>query len=57
MLNHCVLSGNLGQDPETRFYSEDQQLTSFNLAFRVNKNRTGWVRVVCFGRLSEVAAQ
>ncbi len=57
MLNHIVLSGNLGADPETRFYAEDQQLTSFNLAFRVNKNRTGWVRVVCFGRLSEVAAQ
>lgn len=59
MLNHVILSGNLGHDPETRFYGEanDQQLTSFSLAFRGSRNKTGWIRVVCFNRLAEVAEQ
>jgi len=57
MLNHCVLSGNLGHDPETKYFGEanDQPLTTFSLAFRASKNRTGWIRVVCFDRLAEVA--
>jgi single-strand DNA-binding protein len=59
MLNQCVLSGNLGHDPETRYYgeSQDQPVTSFSLAFRASKTRTGWIRVVCFQRLAEVAEQ
>jgi single-strand DNA-binding protein len=57
MLNHCVLSGNLGHDPETKYYGDgqDQPVTTFSLAFRVNRSRTGWIRVVCFNRLAEVA--
>ena len=59
MLNQCVLSGNLGHDPETKYYgeSQDQPLTSFSLAFRASQSRTGWIRVVCFNRLAEVAEQ
>lgn len=59
MLNQVILSGNLGHDPETKFYGEahDQQLTTFSLAFRGSRNRTGWIRVTCFGRLAEVAEQ
>jgi single-strand DNA-binding protein len=59
MLNQCVLSGNLGHDPETRYYgdSQDQPVTSFSLAFRASRARTGWIRVVCFQRLAEVAEQ
>jgi single-strand DNA-binding protein len=57
MLNHVILSGNLGHDPEVRFFGEanDQQLTTFSLAFRGSRNKTGWIRVVCFSRLAEVA--
>ena len=59
MLNNVTLSGNLGHDPESRFYGEanDQQLTTFSLAFRASKQRTGWIRVVCFDRLAEIAEQ
>ena len=59
MLNQIVLSGNLGHDPETRYYgeSQDQPVTSFSLAFRASQTRTGWIRVVCFQRLAEVAEQ
>ncbi len=59
MLNHCVLSGNLGHDPETRFFGEnhDQPLTTFSLAFKASRSRTGWIRVICFDRLAEIAEQ
>ncbi len=59
MLNHCVLSGNLGHDPETRYFgdNQDQPVTNFSLAFQASRSRTGWIRVVCFDRLAEVAEQ
>ena len=59
MLNQIVLAGNLGHDPETRYYGEnqDQPVTNFSLAFRASRTRTGWIRVVCFDRLAEVAEQ
>jgi single-strand DNA-binding protein len=59
MINNVTLSGNLGHDPETRHYGEkqDQPVTSFSLAFRASKQRTGWIRVVCFDRLAEIAEQ
>jgi single-strand DNA-binding protein len=59
MLNNLTLSGNLGHDPETRHFGEknDQPVTTFSLAFRASKQRTGWIRVVCFDRLAEIAEQ
>lgn len=59
MLNHVVLSGNLGHAPEVRYFGDnhDQPVASFSLAFRAGKNRTGWIRVVCFNRLAELAEQ
>ena len=55
MLNQTVLTGNLGADPETFYSSEGTQITNFNLAFRSSKKKTGWIKVVCFNRLAEVA--
>ena len=56
MLNQTVLTGNLGGDPEV-FYGGDSGLpvASFNLAFRVAKKKTGWIKVVCFNRLADIA--
>ncbi len=54
MLNNCLLTGNLGADPEVFYSSEGNPVASFNLAFRSTKKKTGWIRVVCFGRLAEV---
>ena len=55
MLNHCVLTGNLGADPEVFYSSEGNPVASFNLAFRAGKKKTGWIKIVCFGRLAEVS--
>ena len=54
MLNSVVLAGNLGGDPEIHFTSSGEPIASFNLAFRAGKNKTGWIKVTCFNRLSEI---
>jgi len=54
MLNQCVLTGNLGNDPEVNFYGEGQPIASFNLAFQSGKKKTGWIKIVSFNRLAEV---
>jgi single-strand DNA-binding protein len=55
MLNSCILTGNLGADPETFFSSEGTPVATFNLAFRSSKKKTGWIKVTCFNRLAEIA--
>lgn len=57
MLNQVVLTGNLGADPELRFSSEGNPVVTFNLAFSSGRDKTGWIKTVCFGRLAEVAEQ
>lgn len=55
MLNQVVLAGNLGGDPEVFFDSEGNTITSFSLAFHSSKKKTGWIKVVCFNKLAEIA--
>jgi single-strand DNA-binding protein len=57
MLNQCVLTGNLGADPEVFYNPEGNPVTSFNIAFHSSKKKTGWIRVICFQKLAEVASQ
>ena len=54
MLNQVVLTGNLSADPGVFYSSEGSAVANFNLAFRASKKKTGWIKVVCFGRLEEV---
>ena len=55
MLNSCILTGNLGADPEVFYSSEGAPVATFNLAFRSSKKKTGWIKITCFRRLAEVA--
>jgi single-strand DNA-binding protein len=55
MLNSCILTGNLGADPETFYSSEGDPVAKFNLAFRSSKKKSGWIKVTCFQRLAETA--
>jgi single-strand DNA-binding protein len=55
MLNSCILTGNLGADPEIFYSSEGEPIATFNLAFQSSKKKTGWIKVTCFHRLAEVA--
>lgn len=55
MLNQIVLTGNLGDDPSVFYSSEGDPISSFSLAFHSGKKKTGWIKVVCFKKLAEVA--
>jgi single-strand DNA-binding protein len=54
MLNTCVLTGNLGADPEVFYDSEGSPIATFNLAFRASKKKTGWIKVTCFQKLASI---
>jgi single-strand DNA-binding protein len=54
MLNVCILVGNLGEDPNLHYSSSGEPVCNFNMAFQASKKKTGWIRVVCFSRLSEI---
>ena len=54
MLNQCVLTGNLGDDPEIFYSTEGEPIANFNLAFRSSRKKTGWVRVSAFGHIAEL---
>jgi single-strand DNA-binding protein len=54
-MNFLLLTGNLGKDPETFFTGEGDPVTKFSLAFRMNKDKTGWINVVCFNKQAESA--
>ena len=55
MLNNCILTGNLGADPEVFYSSEGKPIATFNLAFKSSKKKTGWIKVTLFHRLAEIA--
>ena len=54
-MNQCILTGNLGADPESVFTAEGTHIASFSLAFRSSRDKTSWVKVTCFNKLAEVA--
>ena len=55
MINQLVLTGNLGNDPEIFFGSEGDPVTSFSLAFKSGREKTSWIKCVCFNKNAEIA--
>lgn len=57
-LNKVILLGNVGRDPEIRYYGQGQAMASFTLAVteppyntasgQLQPARTDWFRIVCF---------
>ncbi len=54
-MNQCIISGNLGADPENIFTPEGTHIASFSLAFRSGKDKTSWIKVTCFNKMADVA--
>ena len=54
MPNICVLTGNLGADPELKYSSNGDPVATLSLAFRSGKDKTSWIKVTAFKRLAEV---
>lgn len=57
MLNLCVITGNLGSDPQVYFTPDGVPVTSFNIAFQSSKKKTCWIKIVTFRTLAEVCAK
>lgn len=57
MLNYCVLTGNLGDDPSSHYTPEGLAVSHFNIAFNssTKKKTANWIKVSCFGKLAEIA--
>ena len=53
-MNQVTITGNLGQDPETRYSQNGDPIATFNLAFRLSKERTGWIKITAVGKTAEV---
>ncbi|MCF6264660.1 MAG: single-stranded DNA-binding protein, partial [Xanthomonadales bacterium] len=65
-VNKCILVGNLGKDPETRYTPSGSAVTNITVATAESwkdkqtgeqQERTEWHRVVFFNRLAEVAGE
>lgn len=54
-MNSCILTGNLGSDPESVYTVEGTHIVNFPLAFRSGKEKTSWIRVTCFNKLADLA--
>jgi len=53
---NIILSGNLGDDPESFFSDGGTQIVSFSMAFRSTKNKTdNFVKITCFNKTAEIA--
>src|SRR5438874_13543719 len=65
MVNHVVLVGNLGSDPEVRTFGDQQKVTRLSLATHeivrkrsgVRERQTEWHEVVAWAALGERAAK
>jgi single-strand DNA-binding protein len=56
-MNVIVLSGNLSNDPDSRYSQEGVHVVTFSLAFSSGKNKTGWIKTTCFEKLADVAVK
>ena len=54
-MNTCIITGNLGSDPESFFSEGGTQIVSFPMAFRSTKDKTGWIKITCFNKTAELA--
>ena len=65
-INKCIIIGNLGRDPETRYLPSGEQVTSIAVATTESwkdkttgekQSLTEWHRISFFGKLAEIAGQ
>jgi single-strand DNA-binding protein len=55
IMNIVILTGHLGADPESKHTQDGMLIVNFSLAFKSTKDKTGWIKVVCFSKTAELA--
>ena len=61
-MNHVSLMGNLGQDPEMKYFDSGSKVTKFSLALRgynkkEEKETTDWVSCEAWGKTAELIGE
>lgn len=56
-MNRITLIGNLGRDPEMRYFDSGKMKTSFSIAVKRTKEITDWINIECWGKTAEIAAE
>ncbi len=63
-VNKTLFIGNLGKDPETKFFESGKQLTTFSIAVskswtkdREKREKTTWINIACWEKTAELANQ
>ena len=56
-MNTVVLSGRLGQDPQTRSTGTGTAVSNFSIAVNGGKDMTFWFNIVAFGKTAELVQQ
>ena len=64
-MNHVLIIGNLGQDPEVKYTASGTMVVNVNIAVNEHykdtngekQQRVNWFRVTCFSRLGEIVSQ
>lgn len=54
--NNCTFSGNLGKDPDVRYFEDGKMVANFNLAVEGRKGQTLWIGVKVWGKPAQVIA-
>lgn len=60
MVNRVFLLGNIGGEPEIKYFPNGTEVVNFSLATsekRQEKDYTEWHKIVAFGKLAEVCSQ
>lgn len=57
MFSKLIIVGNLGRDPEQRFTTKAEPVTSFSMAVSTTKDETAWYRVTVFGKQADSCYQ
>jgi single-strand DNA-binding protein len=53
-MNIVILSGNLGDAPESRYSSEGMHIATFSMAFTSSKSKTNWIKVTSFDKIADI---
>ena len=65
-VNLCIIVGNLGRDPDTRYSGDGSAVTNISVACTESwkdkasgekKERTEWIKIVFYGKLAEIAGE
>jgi len=54
--NNCTFSGNVGRDPELRYFDDGKTVANFSIAVEDYKGETMWVSVKVWGKPAQTIA-